>query len=469
VGIDRDLARRPSSNDGTKDATRDVEPGRNRGDSDRRNRAYPQQQQEEVTFDLDLPAAAPFIVTDEEEDRTRGLMVLLTVPLAWGTFEPAVRFVYSEGSDPIPPFVFSLLYYSVAAATLLGLAAAVSAPNKFHDRPSPIAPDNSAGTAAAEEAPFAGDSSEEAWPIRGGVELGTYLFVGNALQLLGLQTIASDRAAFLLQLTTLFVPLAEAAASRSLWAVSGRLWVACLLALLRVFVMGLDGTGEASASDVSGGSLPTLSLTKALATVSLGDLCVVGAAVAYTFHCIRLEPYAKATSAVKLAACKAVTETLWTVLSVFGFVAYYYSHLNDPGTGNVLSQFALESGRDITSYIEAAWNGFVDLSQRGDDSSSVLVSTLQARVLPTAVAVLWTGWVTVAYTIYAQSYGQRRVPPVTANLIYTIQPVCTAVVAWLVLGETLGPAGYAGGTLIGAAVLLVTTATAPPTASDKNA
>jgi drug/metabolite transporter (DMT)-like permease len=70
--------------------------------------------------------------------------------------------------------------------------------------------------------------------------------------------------------------------------------------------------------------------------------------------------------------------------------------------------------------------------------------------------------VTIAYTIYAQSYGQRRVRPATANLIYTAQPICTAAVAWLVLGEAMGPAGYAGGALVGAAVLLVVSA--PPAA-----
>ena len=64
--------------------------------------------------------------------------------------------------------------------------------------------------------------------------------------------------------------------------------------------------------------------------------------------------------------------------------------------------------------------------------------------------------VTVAYTIYAQSYGQSRVRPATANLIYTTQPICTAIFAWFLLGESLGPAGYIGGSLIGFAVLLVT-------------
>ena len=72
--------------------------------------------------------------------------------------------------------------------------------------------------------------------------------------------------------------------------------------------------------------------------------------------------------------------------------------------------------------------------------------------------MLWTGLVPVAYTIAAQSYGQARVRnPVTANLIYTIQPICTAIFAYLVLREQLDLYGYIGGAVIGGAVLLVVT------------
>jgi hypothetical protein len=41
-------------------------------------------------------------------------------PTAWGTFEPAVRFVYQIQPN-IPPFVFSFVYYVVAASALLFL------------------------------------------------------------------------------------------------------------------------------------------------------------------------------------------------------------------------------------------------------------------------------------------------------------------------------------------------------------
>eukprot|EP00957_Ditylum_brightwellii_P084419 6419305-Ditylum_brightwellii.AAC.1 len=79
-----------------------------------------------------------------------------------------------------------------------------------------------------------------------------------------------------------------------------------------------------------------------------------------------------------------------------------------------------------------------------------------STLLPAAGAILWTGWVTCAYTIYAQSFGQSRVSPTDANLIYTTQPLFSALFAWVILGETLGEAGYIGAALIGVALWLVT-------------
>jgi drug/metabolite transporter (DMT)-like permease len=82
-----------------------------------------------------------------------------------------------------------------------------------------------------------------------------------------------------------------------------------------------------------------------------------------------------------------------------------------------------------------------------------------AGLLGAGVATAWIGLVTVAYTIYAQSFGQRYIPAATANLIYTTQPLYTAFFAWVLLGETLGQLGYAGGVIILLAVLLVSTET----------
>ena len=41
------------------------------------------------------------------------------------------------------------------------------------------------------------------------------------------------------------------------------------------------------------------------------------------------------------------------------------------------------------------------------------------------------------------------------NLIYTFQPIFTALFAWVLLGETMGPAGIFGGAIIATSVYIV--------------
>ena len=223
-------------------------------------------------------------------ERQKGLVVLTTVPFAWGTFEPAVRYVYAM-DPPVPGFVFSTGYYLVAAITL-GTAAWIT-------------------TTSRPEADNVSTQDQDPWPILGGTELGLYLFLGNALQVLGLKTVGADRAAFLLQLTTLFVPLLQRD-------ISMRTWGSCLIALMGVAVMGLEGkepnlvqtATQFMTHSADGNGAVALPLPDMIPSFSIGDIYVVAAAVMYSFHCIRLELYAKSTSAIRLAASKATAETL---------------------------------------------------------------------------------------------------------------------------------------------------------------
>ena len=192
--------------------------------------------------------------------------------------------------------------------------------------------------------------------------------------------------------------------------------------------MGLDGAeGEST-------------LFSSFSSLMPGDFMIIMAALAYTFHCIRLGHYAKETSAIKLAACKATTETLWSLALVLSLVAFASSTSADAGS---LLSYASQQGTDIANY--------VSIISKELSNNSMSLSTL----VPAVAAAVWTGLVTCAYTIYAQSFGQSRVNPTDANLIYTIQPIFTALFAWGLLGETLGPAGYLGGALIGSAVYIV--------------
>lgn len=352
----------------------------------------------------------------------------MTVPLAWGTFEPVVRFVYAI-DPPIPGLVFSPCYYLVAASALSVLSL-VTTP---HDEK-----EESEGNATNDDTKT---QKSRSLPILGGMELGFYLFLGNSLQVLGLNTLNSDRVAFLIQLTTIFVPLVQGIAARNLFAIPTRTWIACLIALGGVGIIGLEGN-ESVIQDNVGSGVSSLVLSELF--LSQGDYLVIGAALAYTFHCIRLEKYAKETRAVTLAACKATTETVLSLLLVVTLLVYNSSvGDNTVASNNLLVTFARDTGNDIALFLGTVPQQLSD----GSIPASVL--------FPALTAVLWTGLVTCAYTIYAQSFGQSRVNPSDANLIYTFQPVWTSLIAYFLLGETLGPSGFIGGAMIGLAVFLV--------------
>jgi hypothetical protein len=291
---------------------------------------------------------------DDASLRSRGLLVLSTVPLAWGSFEPAVRLVFQIQPD-IPPFVFSFLYYLIAASALLFFALRPVGNNED------IEPDS----IQAEEQL---SKEMDPWPYLGGLELGTYLFIGNGLQVVGLKTVPSDRAAFLLQLTAIFVPLLEAMFARNLFAVPKRTWLACMVALCGVAFFGLDD------------DLPLSALSFDSLEFSQGDSFIIAAAASYSFHCIRLEGYAKTTSAVKLAAAKATTETVWSSLTVLACVLAAKSAMD----GSIFD-VARQSGENILAY--------------QDTLPDTLTTTSDGQLLTLATAVLWTGLVTVAYTV----------------------------------------------------------------------
>jgi drug/metabolite transporter (DMT)-like permease len=353
----------------------------------------------------------------DENSLLSGILVLLTVPIAWGTYVPVVRYLY-EIQPPVPGFVFSACYYTVAAVTTGLLAARQDNESLRGDNP-----------LSSEASPTNFLSS---LPINGGIELGSYLFIANCLQIIGLRTVASDRAGFLVQLTTVFVPFVEALFAGNLLTVPVRTWSACVLAFVGLVVMGLDGQSELLSNSAS-------SLFAAVSSFTEGDLLIVAAAIFYTLHVVRLGRFAKATTPMKLAATKASWEaflstTLVVVLMGMGSISV---------NGDGLLGFAVDSGKEITSFFST----FAEGVATGDVPKSALLSALGAT--------LWTGWITCAYTIYAQSYGQSRVSPTNANLIYTFQPIFTALFAFLLLGETMGPVGFLGGFLIGLAVYLV--------------
>ncbi len=323
-------------------------------------------------------------------ERLLGTGVLLTVPVAWGTYAPAVRYMYENVTPAVPGIVFSALYYIVACLTLQGLLRWTTGTN----------------VTTKEEIEYVSSSRSDATMIAG-LELGGYLFVGNWLQVTGLQTVPADRSAFLVQLTTLLVPLTQAFISKQ--RVPLLTWLACALAFSGVVIMTIDPNTQ------------QLSWGK-------GDIYILLAAMAYTLHVIRLGAYTSSSqqqqiSPLSLAASKATVEAFLSCATVLVYIFVFQN-------------------QEITDYVQQM------IHPNPSSSAPAIVGA----------TVLWTGWITCAYTIYAQSFGQARVTsPTDANLIYSTQPIFSSLFAYFLLQEQLDRNGILGGLLIGLALYLIVT------------
>ena len=375
--------------------------------------------------------------TNNNNDRVSGLLVAASVPIAWGTYSPVVKYLY-QVQPVVPGIVFSAAYYIVASIVLntilqIQIIQQKSNNNNNNNNEEIIITDtNDQQQQQQQSSSSSSEEEEEEFPIRGGIELGLYLFIANALQVTGLETVQADRAGFLVQLTTIIVPFLQAALNnKNFKSISLPTWIACLLAFVGVLIMGLDG------KDIIGDNNTNfVEVWQQALSLSQGDMLIISAAVLYSFHVVRLGRYAKETTPLKLATSKSNTEAFLSV----ALVSYLLLLLQQQGGNNNGSSTTAE---EVSTFVRELYSGIQD--------SSITLYTLT----PAIGAVLWTGIVTCAYTIFAQSYGQARISPTEANLLYTIQPLYTALFGFVLLGEKLGRAGIIGAILIATAVGIV--------------
>ena len=76
-------------------------------------------------------------------------------------------------------------------------------------------------------------------------------------------------------------------------------------------------------------------------------------------------------------------------------------------------------------------------------------------------ALVITGVGATALAFFVQVWAQRHVPAQRVALIFALEPALAAWLSWLVLGEQLDAAGWAGSGLVTAGVLIGATAPAP--------
>ena len=119
-----------------------------------------------------------------------GYVALGMVPILWGTYGPIVRAMY-ELEIPVPGFVFSSCYFTVAALTTVALAVSQAASTE----------DSSSKSSSTSILHELQQLFTDRPTVLGGMELGVYVLLANCFHVVGLETVSSDKAGFLLQST----------------------------------------------------------------------------------------------------------------------------------------------------------------------------------------------------------------------------------------------------------------------------
>ena len=228
-------------------------------------------------------------------------------------------------------------------------------------------------------------SSSSQVSIIGGFELGMWLFLGSSAQVMGIQSTTAIKASILVQLTTVFVPVLESVLGTYQRALTPKLWLSCILAFVSVAMISSNGANS----------------LEGFLQFEQGDLMIILSSLFYSMHVIRLGKYAVNVDPIRLARSKAFFELLLSFCTIF-FCVF------------ILGQYEL-----------------------GEYVNKLLVDSDSVRWDVLSMTVLWNGAITTAATMYCQSYGQRKVRPTEANLIYTSQPVWAILFAYYFLGERI--------------------------------
>ncbi len=140
------------------------------------------------------------------------------------------------------------------------------------------------------------------------------------------------------------------------------------------------------------------------------------------------------------------------------------AELDPAGTALGLGAAVVYSAYILTSEGIAARIGPLALSTlvcTGAATTLTLAALAAGDLDPGGVSVAGLGWLAglaVISTVGAVGLffaGLQRVGPTAASILSTMEPVVTVVLAFVVFGESLGPAPLAGGALVLLAVLAV--------------
>jgi drug/metabolite transporter (DMT)-like permease len=224
-------------------------------------------------------ASTNVAVGNEAPARAVALLILNCVAVLWGTQHAVLRHLLSDEGDTgeqlISPGLLNFIRFSIAALSFSPWTPGMLA-----------SPPQLPFTASDGECNAALTAEEVQSTWLAGAELGLWMFLGFALQAVGLQYTSASRSAFLLYLNVKIVPFLGAALF--VRSVGVDTWVSAAAALIGCYLLSSDGSPP-----------------------NVGDAWCVGAAVASAMFILRLD-----SSASRCDAAALNSATLWVTASL---------------------------------------------------------------------------------------------------------------------------------------------------------
>eukprot|EP00543_Licmophora_paradoxa_P002485 CAMPEP_0202454936 /NCGR_PEP_ID=MMETSP1360-20130828/12576_1 /ASSEMBLY_ACC=CAM_ASM_000848 /TAXON_ID=515479 /ORGANISM="Licmophora paradoxa, Strain CCMP2313" /LENGTH=369 /DNA_ID=CAMNT_0049074389 /DNA_START=159 /DNA_END=1268 /DNA_ORIENTATION=+ len=220
------------------------------------------------------------LVGTTDDEYNRGLLVIGGITLLFASNSPVLHAAFSSSGGSAPPVLF--LNAAVSCVALVGLLFGGSTLESATTLPSTL-------------------KEEDDKKLQAGFEMGLWKTCGTTANLYGLSLTSADHGAFLIQMTTLIVPIVQGLMGVP---IPRRIQFAVVMALAGVFAFTQDASGDAATN-----------------ASPLGDaLCVVAAGF-YATYDLRLFEWGKRLSARKLITSKIATQAILS-LGLLGVLGY---------------------------------------------------------------------------------------------------------------------------------------------------
>jgi drug/metabolite transporter (DMT)-like permease len=328
--------------------------------------------------------------------KRNGRFLLLLVAFLYGSLSVALRAVYARPGPPEP----SILSATRGWMSVLCLVPVVVMPAKNKSSSS-----TTTTTASSSSLVF----------YLFALELAVFNVGTQGLLNVGLVTTASARSAFFTQLSVVITPLLTfgigfVKGQRKV--VGRRVWMACFVALLGLYILSSDGDDDNSSQQQADNNSNHLIL-------SFGDWCCLGSAFCWSYYIYRLSDWGDRFDETQTMLAKnifmAVLYSLWTVVSYF----------TSPTCVADAESFCL-------------WEAWRD---------------------PIALAILfYSAASSGAFCDVLQQTAQSHVPAAESNVLLSLEPVFSALLGWILLSELPSLKEWIGGACIVGASLVASIA-----------